>query len=117
MRRRSGRTAEAVALLREAIAIYDRMHPEDPYHLLDLARAQSLLAETVDQPASGVSAAEGRALADKAMAALQRAALGHGVSDATLRRKRDFVSLRSWPDFQLLMLDLAMPAEPFATAE
>ncbi len=114
MRTSSGRMAEAVALLREAIAIYDQLHPQDSDNLVQLAQAQSILARVAGQPGAGVSTAEGRAEADKAMATLRRATDGSGVSYDNLRHNRDFDSLRDRDDFRLLLLDLAFPAEPFA---
>jgi hypothetical protein len=39
-----------------------------------------------------------------------------GYLDATSSTNPDFDPLRSRPDFRLLMMDLAMPAVPFAPA-
>jgi hypothetical protein len=46
-----------------------------------------------------------------------RGAIDFGYRDLDqLRSDVDLKPLRSRPDFQLLMMDLAMPAEPFARA-
>jgi eukaryotic-like serine/threonine-protein kinase len=54
-----------------------------------------------------------RHLADQAMEAISRA-VGLGFGDhSKLRAERDFDPLRPRPGFQLMMMDLAMPSEPF----
>jgi hypothetical protein len=51
---------------------------------------------------------------DRAMAALRRAIdAGFGYA-AFLRTEEDLAPLRSRPDFQALLLDVAFPANPFA---
>ena len=61
-----------------------------------------------------MSAAEAEDEADRAIAALFRAA-GMGYRDARARRTESALDpLRSRDDFRLLMMDLAMPADPFA---
>jgi hypothetical protein len=64
-----------------------------------------------------VSAAEAASEADAAMALL-REAVGRGYRSHAFYRHEDALDpLRGRDDFQLLMMDLAMPAEPFARAE
>ena len=63
-----------------------------------------------------MSAGEGPAEADKAMDRLRRAvAMGYRNFDA-LRTEAALDPLRDRDDFRLLMMDLAMPADPFAAA-
>jgi hypothetical protein len=62
---------------------------------------------------SGVSAAEGVAEAEAAMALLRRAIAG-GYRDVSTMREPAFDSLRARADFQSLMLDLTFPHDPFA---
>jgi hypothetical protein len=65
---------------------------------------------------STVSAAEGLSEADAAMG-LIRKALEMGYRDlAEIRPEPALESLRSRPDFQLLIMDLGMPVDPFAQA-
>ena len=53
-------------------------------------------------------------LADRAVAQF-RLALAGGYQNRTLIAKdQDLDPLRGRPDFQLLLMDLAMPADPFA---
>jgi hypothetical protein len=62
-----------------------------------------------------VSASEAANEADAAIVLLQEAvALGYRLTDA-IRTEPALDSLRDRPDFRLLMTDLAMPAEPFAS--
>jgi hypothetical protein len=73
-----------------------------------------LLAGVAGRPGSGLSPAEGRAEADRAMHWL-RVALAAGYRNlANMRTDTDLDPLRGREDFRLLMLDLAMPADPFA---
>jgi hypothetical protein len=68
-------------------------------------------------PASGVSLHEAQAEAERAMAALARA-VADGYRDVhALRTEAALDPLRGRDRFQLLMMDLAMPAEPFARAD
>jgi hypothetical protein len=54
---------------------------------------------------------------DRAMAALRRAVdAGFGYV-ALLRTEEDLAPLRSRPDFQALLLDMAFPADPFARTD
>ena len=72
------------------------------------------LAGLAGRPGSGVSAADGVDEAEKAMAGLRQAvAMGYRNPDA-YRTESALDPLRNRPDFQLLMMDLAFPAEPFA---
>jgi hypothetical protein len=49
--------------------------------------------------------------------AARRQAVAAGYRDLDeLGKDRDLVPLRPRADFQLLMMDVAMPADPFATA-
>jgi hypothetical protein len=63
---------------------------------------------------SGVSAAEAVTEADAAMALLHRAVAMGYCSPGAFRTEEALDPLRSRDDFKLLMMDLAMPAEPVA---
>jgi hypothetical protein len=75
--------------------------------LYNLACTESLI--------SGLAIGSERdAYAVRAMATLRRA-VAEGFRDLnTLRKDEDLDPLRSRPDFQALLLDLAFPDEPFA---
>jgi serine/threonine-protein kinase len=115
---RLGRQADAASSLRAAIAAIEAIpatarHPETIYNI---ACGRSLLAIALarSDKASGI---EARAEADRAMAELQSAvALGYRTLEG-LRNDTDLDAIRPRPDFQLLLLDLAFPAQPFAPSE
>jgi hypothetical protein len=79
----------------------------------DLACYQALLAGAAANPGSGLTAAEGRAEANRAMSALRRAVAAGYRNLAHMQTDTDLDPLRSRPDFQALMMDLAMPTDPF----
>jgi serine/threonine-protein kinase len=114
IQQRAGRASEAVASFRTAVAVMERLPTLATGHLYDLACYQALLAGAAAEPDSGLSAAEGRAEADRAMATLCRAVAGGFRNLAHMRTDTDLDPLRGRDDFRLLMLDLAMPADPFA---
>jgi len=113
IQQRDGRTSEAAASFRRAIAILKRLPTSTPGDLYDLACNQALFAGAAVEPGSRVSAAEGQAEADRAMETLRRA-VAHGFRRPIMGTDTDLDPLRARPDFQLLMMDLAMPADPFS---
>jgi hypothetical protein len=112
--RDAGRWAEAAAALREGISILDRNPPARPVRRCDLACFHAVLSDLAGRPGSGVSAGEGRIEADRAMHWLRDAVAAGFRDHARIRTDTDLDPLRQRPDFQLLMLDLAFPAEPFS---
>src|SRR5262249_53447301 len=113
---RAGRRADAVEPLRRAVSLQESIPNLNIEARYDLARDHALLAAATADPRSGLSAAIAVAEADRAMAALRQAvAAGYGNLDEP-RRDPDLWPLRDRDDFRLLMMDLAMPAEPFAPA-
>jgi hypothetical protein len=112
--RDAGRWAEAATALREGISIQDRKPPSGPVRRYDLACNHALLSDLAGRPGSGVSPAEGRIEADRAMRWLRDAVASGFRDQAHMRTDTDLDPLRRRPDFQRLMLDLAFPADPFA---
>jgi serine/threonine-protein kinase len=115
-RRSSGRPAEAGAEFRQAIAIMERLSNLQPngYNLYNLACFRSLLSGIGAQPGSGMTTAEVDRLGEEAVATLRRA-VAAGLRDvAFMRKDPDLDPLRSRPDFQMLLLDLAFPAQVFS---
>ena len=74
------------------------------------------LAGLGGREASGLSAAEGEAQAQEAMTWLRQAADADYGDYRSWQADADLDPLRTRPDFQLLMMDVAMPHEPFAGA-
>ena len=73
------------------------------------------LAGLAGKSGSGISAAEGEAEAVQAMATLRRAVALGWRDLSSYQTEPTLDPLRPRPDFQLLMMDLAFPARPFAS--
>jgi serine/threonine-protein kinase len=115
-RQRAGRPSEAAGEFRRAIAIMERLSDLQPdgYNLYNLACFRSLLSGIGAQPGSRLTPAEVDRLGEQAVETLRRA-VAAGLRDvAFMRRDTDLDPLRSRPDFQLLLMDLAFPEEPYA---
>jgi eukaryotic-like serine/threonine-protein kinase len=112
-----GRTVDAVASWRRAAAIGERLRSNYGETLYYLAGCHALLGGVAGAPGSGLSAAQGPAELDRAMDTLRRAVAAGYRSVAWIGRDPDLDPLRSRPDFQLLMLDLDFPDDPFATSD
>jgi hypothetical protein len=83
-------------------------------NLFIFACIRAALAGLVDRTGSGVSAAEAASEAETAMVLLHRA-VGMGYRYPDAYRTEDALDLlRGRDDFRLLLMDLTMPAEPFA---
>jgi tetratricopeptide (TPR) repeat protein len=114
-RRDLGDFAGAAADARQAIALWEGLPSRTGREWFQTACARAALAGLAGPDGSGISAAEGISEADAAMASLRRAvAMGFGSPD--ILRSEDLDPLRDREDFRLLMMDLAMPADPFARA-
>jgi hypothetical protein len=115
-RQRSGRPAEAAIEYRRAVAIMDQLSVRQPdgYNLYNLACFRSLLSGVGAQPGSGLTDVDVNRLGQMAVESLRKA-VAAGLDDvAFMRRDTDLDPLRSRPDFQLLLMDLAFPDEPLA---
>ena len=111
----AGQAAEAVASWRRAIASDEHIQTTSDETLYLLAGCHARLGGIAGAPGSNLSSAEGAAELDTAMAVLRRAADAGYRNHVWMRRDPDLDPLRSRPDFERLMLDLAFPVEPFAT--
>jgi serine/threonine-protein kinase len=115
--REAGRTAEAVASYRRAVAIWTRLSSPTPQDLYNSACTHAGLAGLAGEPGSGMTASEGRAEANRAMEWLRRAGVAGYRNLANMRSDASLDPLRSRPDFQLLMMDLEFPDDPFARGD
>jgi tetratricopeptide (TPR) repeat protein len=110
--RKTSSSGEALVMLRKAVAI---LEPSDSIMDLDNKACFLAVASTVTDPAEGPAAAERqRRDADRALATLRRAVELGWADYGGLKNDPDLDSLRSRPDFQALLMDVAFPAEPFA---
>jgi tetratricopeptide (TPR) repeat protein len=114
-RRALGNHAGAAADLRRAVGLYDALPPSQTGEQWFLAAcAHAALAGLAGQPRSDVLAAETESEAETAVALLHKA-IGVGYRSPDAYRTEDALDrLRDRSNFQLLLMDLAMPAEPFA---
>ena len=115
--RQAGRHSEAAIAAREAVAILERLSILEPIDCYNLACGHATLAGIGTMPGSGMSAVEGQAEAERAMQWLHRAVARGYRNVALMQRDHDLDPLRGRDDFQLLMMDLAMPADPFARTD
>jgi serine/threonine-protein kinase len=104
---------EADAAFRREAVIYEALH-RTASNLYNAACAHALAAEVGSHENSGKTPAAVRHEADLAMEAL-RESIAAGYRDLNhIEADTDLNILRSRPDFQLLLLDLAFPEKPFA---
>jgi tetratricopeptide (TPR) repeat protein len=113
-RRALGDPAGAAADIRRAVALCDGLpsRSEDDWFLFACSRAA--LAGLAGQAGSGVLAREATSEAEAAIAVLHKA-VAMGLRNPDVFRTEDALdSLRGREDFRLMMMDLAMPDEPFS---
>jgi serine/threonine-protein kinase len=110
-----GDPRSSVFAWRHAIELYDEVTSSEPSHMFLLACCHASLAGLAGRPDSGVPAEEGPTESDRAMHWLHRAAAVGYRSPATYRAETALDPLRDLDDFRLLLLDLAFPADPFAS--
>jgi tetratricopeptide (TPR) repeat protein len=105
--------AESATAFRHACALYGETKRPEPQHMFLMACCHAGLAGLAGRPGAEVSAAEGIAQAERAMAVLRHAvAAGYRNPDA-YKTESGLDPLRSRADFQTLIMDLLMPAQPF----
>jgi tetratricopeptide (TPR) repeat protein len=112
-RRALGDADGAAADLRRAVGLYDALPSRTPEQCYFSACAHAALAGLGDRSRSGKLTALVTSEADAAMALLHQA-VAAGYHNPAYPIEDALDSLRHRPDFRLLMMDLAFPAEPFA---
>jgi serine/threonine-protein kinase len=116
VRRDLGDAAGAAADARRALSLYNELPKKSGEQCYETACCHGALAGLAESPGAGVSTRAGPAEADLATDLLRRAA-GMGYCDReTFCTEAALVSLRDREDFRLLLMDLAMPADPFSVA-
>jgi serine/threonine-protein kinase len=116
LKQKAGRVTEAADLVdqfHQVVATLERLPTLLPDNLYDLACYHALLADAAE-PRADVATAEGQTQAERAMHWLRRAVAAGYLNLPHMRTDTDLDPLRSRADFQLLMMDLTFPAEPFA---
>ena len=117
LNRRRGRVAEAAADFRSSADLLGRLATPNAGDLYNLACSLALLSGVADRSGSGPSTVEDGGEADAAMVALRRAVNAGWRNASWARKDPDLDLIRSRPDFQLLILDLEFPADPFAASK
>jgi serine/threonine-protein kinase len=113
-RRAGGDLARALSDWRHAVSIFEAMPPSEPQFAYLEACCHAMLAEAAGRDGPGGAAAGGRSEADRAMDRLRRA-VGMGYGNlGEFRTDPALAPLRDRDDFRLLLMDLAMPSQPFA---
>jgi hypothetical protein len=114
----AGDAAGADADARRAVTLFEALPSRDSREWFWLACARTTLAAVAgaSRGVAGTSAALEPGLADRAMNDLRQAIAAGYRSPAVYRNERALGPLRGRVDFKLLMMDLAMPANPFAGA-
>jgi hypothetical protein len=108
--------AGAAADARRAVALSEGLSSLSGREWFEIACAHAALAGLAGRAGSGVSAAEAVTETDAAMALLRKA-IAMGYRAVRVSRIEDALDpLRDREDFKLFMMDLAMPADPFAAA-
>jgi tetratricopeptide (TPR) repeat protein len=106
--------AEAVADARRAAALYEGLPARSGEEWYELACCHAALAGAAGSEGSGIPAAAGETEVQRAIELLHRA-VAEGYRNAkAIQGEASLDALRHRRDFQLLMMDLAMPTEPFA---
>jgi serine/threonine protein kinase/tetratricopeptide (TPR) repeat protein len=113
-RRDLGDTDGAVADWKQADALLEGAGALDGEFTLVHACCHASLSWAAGRPGAAVLGTEARTEATRAMALLRSSAESGFRDIATYRSETALDSLRNRPDFQMLMMDLAMPTRPFA---
>jgi tetratricopeptide (TPR) repeat protein/tRNA A-37 threonylcarbamoyl transferase component Bud32 len=114
MRLRNGDAGEAAADAHKAAALYEGLPSLSATDWFELASCHAALAAAAVSEGSGISAGNGEAEAAKAMDLLRRAVRNGYRRTGDLASETAFDTLRDRPDFHRVVMDLAMPADPFA---
>jgi tetratricopeptide (TPR) repeat protein len=106
--------AGAVAHLRDAVGTIEAAPLIEAEAMFLLGCCHAQLSRLASSPGSGLPVTDGVRKADAAMGELHKAVgMGYRRADA-LRTESALGPLRDRPDFQLLIMDMAFPSEPFA---
>ena len=110
----AGDATGADADARRAVKLFEGLPSRDGRAWFWLACARATLATAAGRGGAGTSAAPESSMADQATRELRRAVAAGYRSPAVYRHEPALGPLRGRDDFQLLMMDLAMPAAPFS---
>jgi serine/threonine protein kinase/tetratricopeptide (TPR) repeat protein len=109
----AGDVPSAAAAWRRAIAFYESLPAQGGETAMFESGCHAMLSRVAGTPGAGVSAFEGSAEAERAMAILRRI-VAEGYHPIELLNESCLEPLRDRPDFQVLRMDVAFPVVPFA---
>jgi serine/threonine-protein kinase len=108
----SGHPADAIEHYRRSLARLESIERPTAVHLYDMACCRALIAGAAAAPGSGLSPADTKAEAARAVALVRRAfAAGYGNLAWARDLDTDLKSIRGRPDFQALMAELATSSQ------
>jgi tetratricopeptide (TPR) repeat protein len=108
----AGDPGDAAEAFSRAVSVLETAPDLGPEDLAELAASHSLLASLAGDAESRLTAVQGQAEVETALATLRRA-ISLGYRDvARMRTDTDFDTLRARVDFQLILMDMAMPKDP-----
>jgi tetratricopeptide (TPR) repeat protein len=110
-----GDPARAAADVQRALGLYNGLPSRSGEEWFEMACCHATLAGQAGHEGRLVSAAEHEEEAARAMELLRRAAATGYRNSSAFRTESALAPLYGLPDFRLLMMDLAMPSEPFAS--
>ena len=114
MRLIAGDSVGAVTDARKSAVLLEELPSRSVEEWYELACCHAAFAAAAGREGSGMSAGDGETEADKAMTLLRKVVADGYRNLNAVTRESAFEPLRNRPDFKLLMLDLALPADPFA---
>ena len=109
----AGDTPGAAADWRRALLVNQSLPPRTGEEAMFEAGCHAMLSSVAGAIGSGVSATDRLSEVEKAMVILRRI-LAEGYQAPELRTESCLEPLRARPDFQLLMMDVGFPRDPFA---
>src|SRR5262249_53875763 len=109
----SGHVGRAAAEWRRAISIYEGARTRSGASAVPEAGCHAMLSRVAGLAGSGIPTSDSSREAERAIGLL-REAVSEGYLSYIPGNERALDSIRSRPDFQLLIMDLAVPADPFA---
>jgi eukaryotic-like serine/threonine-protein kinase len=113
LKQSAGQNSAAAAAFDRGIELLTALTSPDPEDYYNLACYHSRLAGIAGTPGSGLASTRARAETDRAMDYLRRAVATGFRMLPLMTIDHDLGPLRSRADFQILMMDLSLPENPF----
>ncbi len=112
--RKVGRCTEAFELLDEAEKLLESLPQSWPTYHYHMACCLALRIPRVSASRTSAEVEDARRYGDQAMLALRRSVAGGFKTREIFRTSPELEPLHDREDFQTLLMDLALPVDPFA---